>query len=171
MSKRDLKVYIKGLKKRQLEEQIIDLYERFKDVKAFYDFAFNPKEDKLLEESKFKISKEYFPVSRRKAKLRRSVAQKIIKNCYVLQVDPQVIMEIMLFNIEIAITYNEEKSITQEAFYKSILKSFEEALAYAQSNAMLSDNEKRFKLIVNNIVIQRWFNYLAFENYLDNYYS
>ena len=55
MSKRNLKKYLKDLKKAQLEAQILDLYERFKEVKVYYDFAFNPKEEKLLEESKFKI--------------------------------------------------------------------------------------------------------------------
>jgi len=80
MSKKDLKEYLQQLNKKQLQEQITDLYTRFKDVKEFYDFAFNPQENKLLEECKFKISKEYFPVSGRKAKMRRSVAQKFIRH-------------------------------------------------------------------------------------------
>ena len=88
MSKRALKKYLKELKKAQLEDQIMDLYERFKEVKAYYDFAFNPKEEKMLEEARFKIGKEYFPVGRRKAKLRRSVAQKIIKNL-IKRLDPK----------------------------------------------------------------------------------
>lgn len=170
MSKRSLKKYLKELKKNQLEEQIIDLYERFKEVKAYYDFAFNPKEDKLIEESKFKISKEYFPISSRKPKLRRSVAQKIIKNFKALQVDPQLIIEIMLYNIEIATTYNGEKSITQEAFYKSMFNSFEEAILYINSHGLLHENEGRLKEITKQIVEQKWFNYRAFENFIDTYY-
>ncbi|OQX98965.1 MAG: hypothetical protein B6I20_10435, partial [Bacteroidetes bacterium 4572_117] len=62
MSKRELKKYLQGLNKKQLEEQINDLYLWFKEVKTFYDFVFNPKEGQLLEECKFKISKEYFPL-------------------------------------------------------------------------------------------------------------
>lgn len=169
MSKRNLKKYIKDLNKEQLEEQIMDLYARFKEVKAYYDFAFNPKEEKLLEESKFKISKEYFPVSRRKAKLRRSVAQKIIKNCKILQVDPQVIAEIMLFNIEIALTYNAEKKITQEAFYKSILKSFDEALIYIDSHRMMHEYKERLSAIVSSVIQQDWFNYRAFVHLFEEY--
>lgn len=169
MSKRNLKKYIKDLDKEQLEEQIMDLYTRFKEVKVYYDFAFNPKEDKLLEESKFRISKEYFPISRRKAKLRRSVAQKIIKNCKIIQVDPQVIAEIMLFNIEIATTYNAEKSITQEAFYKSMLKSFEEALLYIDSHRMMHEYKDRMSAIVNSVIQQDWFNYRAFVLLFEDY--
>ena len=60
MSKKDLKLYIHELDKEQLEDQIIDLYTRFKEVKEYYDFAFNPKENKLMEECKLKISKGVF---------------------------------------------------------------------------------------------------------------
>ena len=80
MSKRQLKKYLQDLDKEQLEEQIVDLYERFKPVKVFYDFVFNPREEELMRKSKLKISKEYFPETRRKPKARRSVAQKEIKN-------------------------------------------------------------------------------------------
>ena len=54
MSKRDLKKYLKELDKDQLEEQLIELYEKFSDVKIYYDFVFNPKEEKLLQEAKLK---------------------------------------------------------------------------------------------------------------------
>ena len=47
MSKRDLKKYLGELNKEQLEEQIIELYEKFSPVKTYYDFVFNPKEDRL----------------------------------------------------------------------------------------------------------------------------
>ena len=167
MSKRNLKKYLKEVKKVQLEDQIMDLYDRFKEVKAYYDFAFNPKEEKLLEESKFKISKEYFPIGKRKPKLRRSVAQKIIKNCIILQVDPQVISEIMIFNIEIAITYSEEKSIKQEAFYISMLKSFKEATEYIEAHHLLPEYEKRIVAIADKTQQLSWFNYRAFEKVID----
>ena len=66
MSKRALKKYLKELDKEDLEEQIIDLYERLDEVKVFYNFVFNPNERKLIENAKVKISKEYFPENRRK---------------------------------------------------------------------------------------------------------
>ena len=61
MSKRDLKKYLTELHKKQLEEQILELYEKFSAVKTYYDFVFNPKEETLLKECKIKISNEYFP--------------------------------------------------------------------------------------------------------------
>ncbi len=72
MSKRALKKYTNDLKKKELEAQLVDLYDRFPVVKEYYDFVFNPKEDKLVQEAKTKISNEYYPLKRKRARARRS---------------------------------------------------------------------------------------------------
>lgn len=173
MSKRDLKKYLSELNKEQLEEQIIELYEKFSPVKVFYDFVFNPKEDKLLQESKTKISHEYFPVKkpgakwRPKAKMRRSVAQKIIKHFILLGVDPFVIADIMLYNIEIAQTYSSGNFIKQELFYKSMLNSFEQVVNFVISNGVLSEFKARIVAIQQETLQQKWKNKYEFEVILD----
>jgi hypothetical protein len=169
MSKRDLKKYLTELSKEQLEEQIIELYEKFSPVKVYYDFVFNPKEDKLLQESKVKISHEYFPIKkpnakwRPKAKMRRSVAQKIIKHFIMIGVDPFVIADIMLYNIEIAQTYSSNNFIKQELFYKSILNSFEQAVNFIISNGILHDFKERIFAIQQQTIQQKWKNKYDFE--------
>lgn len=173
MSKRDLKKYLAELNKEQLEEQIIELYEKFSPVKVYYDFAFNPKEDKLLQESRTKISHEYFPVKkpgakwRPKAKMRRSVAQKIIKHFIVLGVDSFVIADIMLYNIEIAQTYSAENFIKHELFYKSMLNSFEQAVNFVISNGILGEFKARIIAIQQETIQQKWKNKYEFEAILD----
>jgi len=166
MSKRELKKYLHELNKEQLEEQISDLYARFKEVKVFYDFVFNPKEDKLLDECKFKISKEYFPLNGRKAKARRSVAQKHIKHFKQLGVDSTLIADIMLYNIELAQTYSSEKVIKQDAFFKSMLKSFEEAVEFVYENTLQNEFNSRLKAIVNKAQALNWYNSGFFEKAL-----
>ncbi len=168
MSKRELKKYLHSLSKEQLEEQITDLYARFKEVKVFYDFVFNPKEDKLLDECKFKISKEYFPLSGRKAKARRSVAQKYIKHFKQLGADAIMIADVMLYNIEIAQTYSGEKEVKQDAFYKSMLKSFEEAVSFIVENGLKKEFAERLENIASESVEQGWFNAGFFEKALAN---
>ena len=61
MSKRDLKKYLTELNKTQLEEQVLELYEKFSAVKTYYDFVFNPKEETLLKECKSKFQMNIFP--------------------------------------------------------------------------------------------------------------
>ena len=173
MSKRDLKKYLTELSKEQLEEQLIELYEKFSPVKVYYDFVFNPKEDKLLQESKVKISHEYFPVKnpntkrRPKAKMRRSVAQKIIKHFIMLGVDPFIIADLMFYNIEIAQTYSSNNLIKQELFYKSIFSSFEQAVNFVISNGILTEFKARIKGIHQEILQQKWKNKYDFEAILD----
>lgn len=173
MSKRDLKKYLAELNKEQLEEQIIELYEKFSPVKVYYDFVFNPKEDKLLQECKVKISHEYFPIKkpnakwRPKAKMRRSVAQKYIKHFILLGVDPFVIADIMLYNIEIAQTYSSQNFIKQELFYKSMFNSFEQAVNFSISNGILADFKERIIAIEQQTLQQKWKNKYDFEAILD----
>jgi hypothetical protein len=167
MSKRDLKKYVSELNKEQLEEQIIDLYEKFQPVKVYYNFVFNPKEESLLQDSKLKISNEYFPIKklgrRSKPKMRRSVAQKLIKHFVVLGVDPFVIADVMLYNIEIAQAYSSENPIKQELFFKSIFNSFEQAVEFIISNGIYAEFKTRIGSIFQETVEQKWINQYEFE--------
>lgn len=159
MSKRDLKKYLGELDKEQLQEQLIELYEKFTAVKEYYDFVFNPKEEKRLQEAKLKISNEYFPIGKtRKAKMRRSTAQKIIKHFITLGVDPFVTADVMLYTIEIAQTFSAENSIKQEAFYKSMQNSFDQAVQFLIANGILSEFKRRINAIYDEILQQKWKN-------------
>jgi hypothetical protein len=167
MSKRDLKKYVSELNKEQLEEQIIDLYEKFQPVKVYYNFVFNPKEVSLLQDSKLKISNEYFPIKklgrRSKPKMRRSVAQKLIKHFVVLGVDPFVIADVMLYNIEIAQAYSSDNPIKQELFFKSMFNSFEQAVEFIISNGIYAEFKTRIGSIFQETVDQKWINQYEFE--------
>ena len=169
MSKRELKKYLNDLTKEQLEEQILDLYNRFKDVKEYYDFAFNPKENELMEQCRFQISKEYFPVTSRRAKMRRSVAQKWIKKLILLDADASLLADVMFFNIEIAQTFSGKHTIRQESFFTSLYKSFDEALKYVSEKGILTEFKGRIEKIASNAWTQKWPNKSAFEDIADMY--
>jgi hypothetical protein len=169
MSKRELRKYLKELTKDQLEDQIVDLYERFKPVKEYYDFAFNPNENELIEQCRFQISKEYYPVGSRKAKMRRSVAQKWIKKLILLDAEATLLADVMFFNIEIALTFSGEHIIRQESFFTSMYKSFDEALRFASEKGILTEFRGRIEKIANDTWDQQWPNRNAFEDISDMY--
>lgn len=169
MSKKDLKKYLKSLEKDQLEEQILELYDKFDDVRIFYNFAFDPKEDKLIGEAKFRISKEYFPQNKRKAKARRSVAQNQIRHFLQLGVDPNLIADVMLFNIEIAQTFSSDKQNIAESFSKSMFKSFEQAVNFIHQNGIISEFITRLHIINKEAEEQRWPNLYQFEKLTDQF--
>ncbi len=158
MSKRDLKKYLSGLTKEQTEDQLLELYDKFSEVKVYYDFVFNPKEEKLTGEAKSKILNEYFPLKSKRAKLRRSVAQKYIKHFLVLGVDSFSTIDVMLFNIETAQRYSAKREMRFQSFYKSILNSFEQAFQFAISNGIIPAFKDRLTNIVNEAVKQKWEN-------------
>ncbi len=166
MSKRNLQKYIKELKRKELESQLIDLYERFPVVKEFYDFAFNPKEDKLIQNAKVRISNEYYPVKRRKPKARRSVAQKFIKHFINLGVAPHLIADVMLYNIEIAQSFSLERNVA-DSFYKSLLNSFTEATHYVSVNGMLPEFKDRILKVYQFTQDNHWLFEEEFSRALD----
>lgn len=169
MSKRDLKKFLAAAPKEELEEQLLALYEKFSDVKTYYNFIFNPKEDKLEQEAKLKISNEYFPLKTKRAKLRRSTAQKYIKQFMLLGVDPHVIADIMLYNIETAQKYTAKRQMRYASFYTSIFSSYRQATDYIISNSMDGNFKGRIKAIYEIAMAQKWENYKEFERVWDNF--
>lgn len=175
MSKRELKKYVAQLTKAQLEEQVLELYDKFSPVKVYYNFVFNPKEETLLQEAKLKITHEYFPVktpgrkSKPRVKMRRSVAQKYIKHFILLGVDPFLIADLMLYAIEIAQTYAGENPLKSETFYKSMFNSFEQASTFCVSNGIFADFKARIIKITEEAKQQKWQNSFEFETFIDKF--
>ncbi|WP_338407751.1 DUF6155 family protein [uncultured Flavobacterium sp.] len=173
MSKRDLKKYLNELNKTQLEEQFIELYEKFSAVKTYYDFVFNPKEESLLQESKLKIATEYFPQrtsgKSKRPKMRRSVAQKYIKHFKILGVDPYIIGDVMLYSIEIAQTFSSERVVKPELFFKSMFNSFEQAVIYMIANGILEEFKTRIIAINEESIRQNWFNKEEFSSIIERF--
>jgi len=169
MSKRALKKYIGSLEKEDLEEQILDLYTRFDDVKTFYNFVFNPNEDKLVKEAKFKISKEYFPPNNRRPKTRRSVAHKLIKHFLKLEMESHSLADVMFYNIEVAQTYSKDRDNITESFQKSIFKSFEQAVNFVIDKGISAEFINRIHLITEEAEEQSWSNSYQFEQLNDRF--
>lgn len=168
MSKRALKKMIGEMDKSALEEQVIELYERLPEVKVYYDFVFNPKEDKLVEQAKIKISNEYFPTRRKRPRKRRSIAQKYIKQFKTLGMNPLLLIDVMLYNIEIAQTFTEGQSPQADSFYKSMLNSFKEIIQFTVYHHLLEEVGSRIETIVTLSEQQRWPNAVLFDEVADD---
>ncbi|WP_026916156.1 DUF6155 family protein [Christiangramia portivictoriae] len=167
MSKRAFKKYIKELAKEDLEEQILDLYNRFEDVKTYYNFVFNPNEEKLVQDAKFKIGKEYFPPNNRRPKKRRSVAHKLIKHYLKLGMESHALADVMFYNVEIAQAFSEEQEYNTEAFEKSIFKSFEQAVQYVAEHGVITNFENRIQKIARFSHDHKWSNSYQFVTAAD----
>lgn len=169
MSKRDLKKYLSELNKTQLEEQVVELYDKFKDVKVYYDFVFRPNENNLVKDAKLKIANEYFPIRGKRPKMRRSVAQKFIKHFISLGVDAFIIADVMLYTLEIAQSLSAEKEIKSEAFYKSMLNSFEQAISFMIEKGILYEFKSRVVAIQKETEVQKWYNLYEFHAIVERF--
>ena len=167
MSKRDLKNYLSELSPEQIQEQFMALYVKFPDVKTYYDFVFNPNEEKLQREAKIKVSNEYFPTRSKRAKMRRSIAQKIIKHFISLGVDVFITADLMLYTIEIAQVFSEQNRIKNEAFYKSAFNSFSQSISFMIDHQILYEFKDRLEKIVENSIQQKWPNQDELKAILD----
>ncbi|PLX21457.1 MAG: hypothetical protein C0599_07935 [Salinivirgaceae bacterium] len=170
MGKQKLKAYLKDLDQAEIEEQLIELYETSKDVKKYYDFLLSPKEDRLVDEWKSKISKEYFPAHGKRRKARRSIGQKAVKELTFLGVSSDVVADVRLYAIEIAILFTVEQKRSDVAFYKSFESQFDQALAFLRYNGILSDFKPRCSEIVNRVEEAQWSNAAGFKEKYINYY-
>ncbi len=167
MSKRDLKKYLSEIDKSQIENLFLEMYDKFKDVKVYYDFVFKPNENNIIKDAKLKISNEYYPILGKRPKMRRSVAQKYLKHFISLGVDPFLIADLMLYNIEIAQTLSAEKTINNETFYKSMLASFQQSISFMIEKAILYEFQNRVEAIKNETLKQHWNNGSNFEQILE----
>jgi len=167
MSKRALKKYLDELTKPALEEQLLDLYERFPQVKKYYNFVFNPKEDAMIREAQAKISNEYFPLRRKRPRARRSVAQKCIKQFTTLGMDPFKLGELMLYNLEVAQRFEANRNVP-EAFYKSMMNSFTELIRHISFHGMVDDYKSRILSIYRTVQEREWPFEEGFSRALDN---
>jgi hypothetical protein len=170
MSKRELKNYATELSKEQLELQLMELYDKFSEVKTYFNFVFKPNEKNLLKDAKLKISHEFYPISSRRPKLRRSTSQKIIKHFKTLGVDCFVTADVMFYTIEIAQSYTDEKFITQESFYKSMFNSFEQAITFCIENGIIDDFKSRAEAIIKETISQKWMNTYQFQSLAERYF-
>jgi len=169
MSKRNLKKYLLELDKEQLETQILELYDKFPGVKIYYNFVFNPNENNLLRNAKLKISNEYFPIRGKRPKMRRSVAQKFIKHFITLGVDSFIIADVMLYVLEIAQTLTLEKTIYNEAFYKSMLLSFNQTVSFLIEKSVFYEFKNRVEAINTATQIQNWPNRAEFNAVMEKF--
>ena len=136
MSKKLLQKHLVELQKEHLEIMVLDLYDKFPEVKTYFNFVFNPNENKLLEQARVKVANEFFPLKMKRPKARRSVAQKYIKHFKTLGMSPELIAEFMWYNIGLMHTFCEEKP-QRLPFFKSFCNFYKEALQFASYHQII----------------------------------
>lgn len=143
MSKPALKKELNRLTKEQLIEQILDLYDKNKAVKEFYDFYLNPRNEKELSAKYKKIIIKGFDVARpERSGLKYSIAKRAISDFRDLQPSPEALADVMLTLPECACEFTYSYGDMDEAFYNGAYNNFAATLKFMDKHDLLD----QFKL-------------------------
>jgi hypothetical protein len=150
MSKPALKKELLKLTKEQLVEQLLDLYDKNKAVKEFYDFYLNPRnENELAEKYKKIIQKEFGIKDPERAGLKYSVARRAISDFRDLQPSPETLADVMLTLPECACEFTFRHGDMDEPFYNGAYNNYKVALKFIAKNGLLEKFKKRAQQCVD----------------------
>lgn len=140
MSKIKLKKELQKLTKEQIVEQILDLYDKNKAVKEFYDFYLNPnpkRESDLAEKYKKLIRKEFDVENPMRAGLKFSIAKRAISDFKALQPSAEALADVMLYLPECACEFTYNYGDMTEQFYNSAYNNWATALKFIDEHNLL----------------------------------
>jgi len=164
------KVALKKHLATKTKEVLIDEIASFMSLEAveqFYLMQIYPQsEAEIAEQQKAIIRHEFFP-QRGFAQLRYSAAKKAISNFKKTAVTPLLVADLMLFYVEMGVSFTQQYGDIDEAFYMSIESMYEKALKYAFLHKLEHDLQGRFKKAVTDTVDIGW----GFHDTLEDYYS
>ena len=144
MSKPKLKKELQQLTKEQLIEQIMDLYEKNKAVKEFYNFYLNPVNEKeLAAKYKKQIRKEFNVENPMRSTEKFSVAKRAISDFKNLQPSPEALADVMLYLPESACELTFSCGDYPEQFYDSAVNNYAAALEFIYKNNLLGEFKVR----------------------------
>jgi hypothetical protein len=149
MSKPKLKKELQELTKEQLIEQILDLYDKNKAVKEFYNFYLNPRNEKeLAEKYKKQIRKEFNVENPMRSTEKFSLAKRAITDFKGLQPSPEALADVMLYLPESACELTYCYGDFSEQFYDSAYNNYRAALEFIAKNNLLDVFKRRAKQCV-----------------------
>ena len=118
-SKRDLTKFLNDLSKEELIKEVEKLYQKFKEVKRYYDIDLGGDTTELVKQIKAKIENEYMP-ARGFGKARSSFVKKLIDDFAKVSIYPSDLIDVILYRVEIAAEFGEQTDQTYNGCFGAI---------------------------------------------------
>lgn len=148
----DLKKHLGQKSKEELVLEISILYQRFPQVKDYYQIQASA-EDEVVQKYKNLIIEEFTEGKRRPfPKARLSAGKKAVSDFKKLTSDPELIVDMMLTYVESVSSFNSSFSPDTEEYYTSPEDMFDKALALMKESKLLAKFKTRAQEIVENAV-------------------
>ena len=137
-TKTELSKYLKQSTKAELEKEVKKLYDKFKEVKQYYEIEFTTDTTKIVETPKKKIYKEYFTSRGYPGKGRSNISRKVITDFKKISIFQKDVIELLLYRVEVMLDYAGYGDMG-EAYYNSLARSFDEACRLMESEHLVAD--------------------------------
>jgi len=145
-----LKKSLEKKTKKELIQEISELYKNFPAVKDYYQFQAGDTKV-ILEKYKDIIKKEFVDgYARGLPKVRFNVAKKAVQDFKRFTQDPELLADIMFTYVEAISDFNKQYGPDSETFYTSPENMFEKVLILLKKNKLLSVFQRRVYRIVEN---------------------
>jgi len=146
MGLREVRKELQELDKEQLIYHIGELYKKYKDVKAYFDFFADPDEKAILDKFKERVHEGFHPARGWRLKLYRS--RRALNEFRKLGISPEADAELMLYFTECAIQCAREKKFRNEDYYVRLENSLEKALEHMAKHDLLEKFKPRVEQAV-----------------------
>jgi len=150
-----LNKYLKSLNKEQLIEQIGELYQKYKDVKTYYQYFMNPDDKTIADNYKKIIRNQFFP-SRGFGDPKLSVARKAVNDFKKLSPPAADIADMMLYYVENGVEFTKAYGDIDEPFYNSMESMFSTACKFIKINELIKVYTVRCEKILTNSIDTGW---------------
>jgi hypothetical protein len=172
---KELKHYLGSKSQDELVQQITELYNRFDQVKEFYEIRLDPVSNDAPIQQKYKkeIRKAVIPESEKDFRNtpHLSKAEKTISDYEGITASKAGLVEIYLYYVETVIDFINEFGDIDEDFYESMELKFEEALKLIVKEGLQDIFEKDCQRIINEA---EGIGYGSFDNltsYFEQYFK
>ena len=165
-SKSDLTKYLNDLSKGALIKEIAKLYQKFGEVKTFYDIELSGDTSAVVQKVKDKIKKEYMP-DRGFGKASSSEVKKVISKFAKVSIYPMDLIDVILYRVEMAIEFTNAYGDIDIQFYNSAVNAFHNALELIQKEMLKEKFKPRCSEIVYSTRNIGW----GFHDELENAYN
>ena len=143
-----IKKYLQTLTKEQLIGQIIELHQKYKDVKTYYEYFIDPNNNNVAEKYKLIIRNEFYPKKNSVGNPKLSVAKKAVNDFKKLSPPPEALIDTMLYYVENGVGFTNDYGDMYEAYYTSMESMFEAACKLVNEYGLKAIFEKRCATIV-----------------------
>lgn len=156
MNEAKLNDYLSSLCKSELEKEIVELFKIYPEVKEHYNLKISNKlEESLLEKYRIKIENEFLS-SKDRNKTKYSLISQIIMEFQQVSSEPENIVKLMLYYIDMALEFVNSDIEVEESFYLSIEGVFEKALNIIFKNELEEEVEGNIKQLMDKVSNQKY---------------